>query len=1004
MVCHKDDKSPFDKHKVFVRNINENDTSLLSEQFGELCKEFFFFRNKNKATLTKSAICKFRSENEAKDFIEKYNNTNQFSSKIKCEFALKQKTSDKKIYTIANNNKQINYKNSLKLYTNVDIDKITLINYIRDIFYINKKSILTYFNGDNNLEKHDKTVNKKETYNYLEKSDDDAGNGDGNGDDIIIVTDKKCMEFEQLVLNVKKEQNVSKYVIKELNKADSVEGNRKNKNDDSTDINNDKNKNKHSKNKNENKQSKNKNDTITVSSNTINDYFVYVVEFLNLGIAVEFSKYINKENFTDFIKNKVPEIKSHILFHHEICYINIANKIVFIKNLHRTCHIENITKFFKHIEKSVKVIIPKKNDKKQGYAIVFFSNYSNAQKALRLNGTKLCGQSVTIQVDEKLTKLTSLNKSSVKKDNIKNVKKENGVTGTIKENVISEKIDKLSDSDRATSSDGDGSDGDDANSDGATGSNFDGTSQVSNEENIFPKNNKKSYDNKSDTITPRRNDASDGQTLFITNMPTETSDEEIKEYVVKNISKHYIYIKACRNNDKALSVFVKLRYKTDADNFLKKIGEYEEDENDNNNENNENVIDSYYNKKQNKEKFKQILIKGDNKIIQSDILFYKNNYLMIKRAVNKDEIKDKKKMISKEKKKKEKKINNNIHLINDNNINNKHLSDQIIKRNNKLMEKKKDILKNRNFVINPCRIYIRNYPIQLEKNVFRQMVLKYFTPIIIEKEKLKKKEAFKIANTIIKKMKILTNSVKNSEMIENFEDKKEKKSNKALICFIDVDKHEHAKMLINLLQNKNLMELVNKILYKGTIKTTQKNKYITYVDYCIEDMRKVHIKKIKEEKFLNLIKEKHGIIPTQKHIKKKKKINKISRGKKQREKRRLLRMQKENKNNVYMFHQVPLKKDNNNHINNDHTSHSTSNNMYTKVVNDPKHNISQNINKEHITSLKNEKKTIRKNKKSADPENFSNKKRKTIQNKVLDSKEIDAIKKDVKKFMKNIVP
>ncbi|ETW46914.1 hypothetical protein PFMALIP_04904 [Plasmodium falciparum MaliPS096_E11] len=536
------------------------------------------------------------------------------------------------------------------------------------------------------------------------------------------------------------------------------------------------------------------------------------------------------------------------------------------------------------------------------------------------------------------------------------------------------------------------------------------------------------------------NDVEEGKTLFITNIPPETTDDEIRNYIINNINKDYIYIKTCQSNNKNLSVFVKLKYKQDADTFLKKIGEYEYDENNdendntNNDENNndnsisddeENIIDKFYkNKKNKKEKMKKILLKENkNKHnINSEILFFKNTYLMIKRAVNRDLIKEKRKNYIKstdqenENNLKKKTKQNNIHLINDNNVNNENLSENIIKRNNNLMEKKKELLKNKNFFINPCRIYIRNYPAVLEQNTFRQLITKYFTPIIMKKYNMKKKEAFKKASQIIKKIKIIKDTdTTNSKDLNLSKEKSSKLKNKNIIlntnsnnnnvasknvknyiCFVDINKHENAKKMIQLLQNKNIYELINEIIYKKKFQTIKKNKNIIYVDYCIEDIRMIHIKKIKEEKFLNHVKQQNldkninnKIIDKKKKNKKK---NKVSRGKRQREKKRLLKMKNECTNILNVINNATLTKQIINQENN------TKNEITDKKDKD-KHTKLKKLNKTNKSiDEKKENKTKKNviNKKKLDKQKEAKAKKKTKKD------DVKLIRKDVLNFLNKI--
>ncbi|ANQ10478.1 Uncharacterized protein PCOAH_00050740 [Plasmodium coatneyi] len=850
MAKRSDKKNaPIDRHKVFVRNIRENDVAPLEEEFKKICTKYFFFKNKNNTT--KSAICSFKTDREAENFIQKYHDKKIQTSNIKCEFAFRKKYNEKKLISITYRRHKINHMNSIQLYTNCDLDTIVVLSYLKNIFLLHRHLLVKCLDehdqaerktsqrevgsqdtdGKNHPKENDQT-DKDEDHSEeaTQKSD---GDGDADEDDVQVVAEKKLKEFEEIVLNIEKE---NKNLDKKMRKKIIAKKSKKNKG---------------------------------ISKNC----FVYTIEFLNLKFAAHFYKYINRKNFLNYLEDNVKnEGKKDVFFFHELCYFNKNNKRVIVKNIKRTCHVENLQKLFKHIEKDPSIYFPKKDNKKQGYALVTFSSYENVKKALLLNKSKLCGSTIIVEEDKNPRLLKMLGVQAADHGE-KNHQVRDGVTDKEVDGEGSE--DGTNDGEESNDETDEGEEEeDDEDRDDEDRDDDDDDDDVDDDDDDEEQHDQRPHD--------RASDVEEGKTLFITNIPMGSTDEEVQSYVTKNISKNYVYIRTCRNNGKKISAFVKLKYKEDADTFLKKIGEYhdEKEQEDGEDDEEENVIDKFYNmKKKKKERMKQILLKDQNSGKNAEILFFKNNYLMIKRAVK------------------------------DNDINNDHLGENIIKRNNDLMEKKKQLLKNKNFLINPCRIYVRNYPASLEQNLFRQLITKYFTPLFMEKHNLKKKEAFKKANEIIKKMKIMKDHTKQKELAQNEEKNKklkDKKSNNKsgqnLICFIDINKHEHAKQIIHFLQNRNIYELINEIIYKKKFQTIRKNKNIMYVDYCIEDIRMVHIKKLKEEKFLNHIRQKNGAetnSPTKKTIKKKKK--KESRGRRQREKRRLLRMQNENTNIAHVI-------------------------------------------------------------------------------------------------------
>ncbi|KJP88527.1 hypothetical protein AK88_01806 [Plasmodium fragile] len=874
MAKRSDKKNtPIDRHKVFVRNIRENDVAPLEEEFKKICTKYFFFKNKNNST--KSAICSFKTDQDAANFIQHYHDKKIQTSNIKCEFAFRKKYNDKKLISITYRRQKINHLNSIQLYTNCDLDTIVVLSYLKNLFLLNKRLLIKSLDENNQTERkktsrelgsQDEDGKSRPGDNHqIDKDDDhseeeDTQNSDGDdgdksdqpsdADDVQVIVEKKLKEFEEIVLHIEK---TNKTLDKKTRKKLTAKMSKKNK---------------------------------ALSKNC----FVYTVEFLNLKLAAHFYTFINKKNFLNFlednVKNGEKKKKNNVLFFHELSYFNKNNRRVIVKNIKRTCHVENLQKLFKHIEKDPVIYFPKKDNKKQGYALVTFSSYQNVKKALLLNKSKVCGSTITIEEDRnpRLLKLLGVQQPGAGEK----THQEGGNGGADKEDDGDRSNEETEDEEQSDEETNDGErSSDEETNDGERSSDEetnDGEKSSDEETNDGEKSSDEETNDgerQGERTRERTNDVEEGKTLFITNIPMGTTDEEVQSYVDKNISKNYVYIRTCRNNGKKISAFVKLKYKNDADTFLKKIGEYdegEEDEEDQNEGENENVIDKFYNtKKKKKERMKQILLKDNNSGKNAEILFFKNNYLMIKRA--------------------------------DNDVNNDHLGENIIKRNNDLMEKKKQLLKNKNFLINPCRIYVRNYPASLEQNLFRQLITKYFTPLFMKKHNLKKKEAFKKANEIIKKMKIMKDHTKQKEPTQNEEKNKKLKDKKGsnkngqnLICFIDINKHEHAKQIIHFLQNRNIYELINEIIYKKKFQTIRKNKNIMYVDYCIEDIRMVHIKKLKEEKFLNYIREKNGAA-TNSLIKKtiKKKKNKQSRGKRQREKRRLLRMQNENTNIAHVI-------------------------------------------------------------------------------------------------------
>ncbi|SCM05803.1 RNA-binding protein, putative [Plasmodium chabaudi chabaudi] len=843
--------SPIDKHKVFVRNIRENDVKELTERFEKECKKHFFF--KSKSSSTKSAICIFHNEEDATNFITKYNNSNDFSTKIMCEFAIKKRHNEKVLTSILYNRKKIKYSNSIKIYTNCDIDNITILNYLKNIYFMKKDVLLKCENDQSKSLEYKNKINT---------------NNDNHSDEEIeiVASSEKDKKFEDMVINIEKTSNINKSIIlKKINNA-NFKGNKKD-------------------------ESKN--------------YFGYVAEFANYKLASTFYQLINKNEFQNYLKNNNKNGDyEHVFFLHELCLLNTGHKMIIIKNLNAKCHTENIQKLFKNIETNPKIHIPKKNDKKQGYAFVTFSNHKNAKKALLLTGTILCG-----------------NKINIEKYN-KEIKPFNDKTSKDTEDLSNDSVDDYNnypnedqesdDEDVDTKSDESSSSIDDNNSDEEVASLSKKRKLNDSNQKDDKDNNKKKRKMKNNEKRDYKKDAEEGKTIFITNIPTETTNEEIKEYIEKNISKDYTYIKTCRNDYKKISVFVKLTRKIDADNFLKKIGEYNEE--DEQISESENVIDQFYNNanKKKKEKLKKILLNEDSNLKHTDILFFKNNYLMIKRAVPNDIIKDKKKLpTDKKEKKKKNKLRNNIHLINDNYVNNENIPSNVLLRNKKLLDKKTKLLKDSNFVINPCRLYVRNYPLAVEQNTFRRLIAKHFTPIFIKKFSLKRKAAFKKANEVITKMKLMKDNTSNKDLVQDgkvgptIRNKDSNNANtmddgakKNVICFLDINKHEYAKQIISLLQNKNMYDLINQIFSKKdipTIKTNKKPKNILYVDYCIENLRMLHIKKMKEEKFKNRLKQTNqNNLSTKKVITKKPK--KMSRGLRQREKRRLLKAQNENKN------------------------------------------------------------------------------------------------------------
>eukprot|EP00366_Plasmodium_knowlesi_P003436 XP_002260933.1 hypothetical protein, conserved in Plasmodium species [Plasmodium knowlesi strain H] len=899
MAKRSDKKNaPIDRHKVFVRNIRENDVAPLEEEFKNICTKYFFFKNKNNST--KSAICSFKTDREAENFIQKYHDKKIRTSNIKCEFAFRKKYNDKKLISITYRRHKINHLNSIQLYTNCDLDTIVVLSYLKNLFLLNKHLLVKSLDENDEAERkmptrevasqdtdgksrprdnhridEDEEHSKQVTQNSEGNTDGNKSDQSNDGDDIQVVAERKLKEFEEIVLNIEKEK---KDLDKKMTKKLIAKMPNKNK---------------------------------SLSKNC----FVYTVEFLNLKMAVHFYKYINRKNFLNYLEDNVKNGgEKNVFFFHDLCYLNKNNRRVIVKNIKRTCHVENLQKLFKHIEKDPSIYFPKKDNKKQGYAVVTFSNYQNVKKALLLNKSKVCGSTITVEEDRNPRFLKLLGVQGADDGESTNNRTHDG------ENSNDEKDDGDSSNDETDGgessndeTDGGESSNDEKDDGDSSNDETDDGENSNDEKDDGDSSNKKADDEERHDKRTRDHvsDVEEGKTLFITNIPMGSTDEEVQSYVTKNISKNYIYIRTCRKDGKKISAFVKLKYKEDADTFLKKIGEYHE-ENEEEGEEEENVIDKFYNmKKKKKERMKQILLKDHNSGKNAEILFFKNNYLMIKRAVSKDSIKEKKKIPIEEKNKKKQKdrLHNNIHLVQDNDINNEHLGENIIKRNNDLMEKKKKLLKNKNFLINPCRIYVRNYPASLEQNLFRQLITKYFTPLFMQKHNLKKKEAFKKANEIIKKMKIMKDHTKEKEPTQNEEKNKKLKDKKIsnknsqnLICFIDINKHEHAKQIIHFLQNRNIYELINEIIYKKKFQTIRKNKNIMYVDYCIEDIRMVHIKKLKEEKFLNHIRQKNGAETnslTKKTIKKKKK--KESRGKRQREKRRLLKMQNENTNIAHII-------------------------------------------------------------------------------------------------------
>ncbi|ETB59429.1 hypothetical protein YYC_02913 [Plasmodium yoelii 17X] len=969
--------SPIDKHKVFVRNIRENDVNKLTERFEKECKKYFFFKNKTNST--KSAICIFHNEEDATNFITKYNNSKDFSTKIMCEFAIKKKHDEKNLVSVLYNRNKINYPNSIKIYTNCDIGNIIILNYLKSIYLIKKKILL---NCENNKSIDNKNqINK----NQINKNSNNSNNNNNDDDDddeeiVIVASSEKDKKFEEIVINIEKQSNINKNnIFKKINNLKFKD----NKNDEST------------------------------------SYFEYVVEFANFNLASTFYQFINKNEFQNYLKNNDQNIENeNLFFFHELCLLNTEHKMVILKNLNRKCHTENIQKLFKNIEKNIKINIPKKNDKKQGYAFVTFSNYKSVEKALLLTNTILCGNKIIIEKYNKEIKL--LNGKSHQDTETKSVEPFSYYNSYNNESQENDEEDSDNKSDE-------------------TDNNIDNDNSDQNVSLLSKKRKLTEYDENQtgskitkiggdkiggDNKRDYKKDVEEGKTIFITNIPTETTNDEIKEYIEKNISKDYIYIKTCRNDYKKIYVFVKLKKKIDADNFLKKIGEYnsEEDEQMNGNENeNENVIDQFYNNanKKKKEKLKQILLNENQNLKHTDILYFKNNYLMIKRAVPNDIIKDKKKSPEKKEKKEKKKkntISNNIHLINDNDVNNENVPSNILLRNKKLLDKKTELLKNKNFVINPCRLYIRNYPLVVEQNIFRSLITKHFTPIFMKKFKLKKKEAFKKANEVIKKMKLMKDNNSNKEIVQdtkvgpiihnndnNNDNTMDKGANKNVICFLDINKHENTKQIISLLQNKNIFDVINEKIYKKKFQTIKKSKNILYVDYCIEDLRMLHIKKIKEEKFLKHLKEKNeNNLPTKKKIKKNtNKTKKMSRGKRQREKRRLLKAQNENKNIINIINPMTL----------DQKDNPIKTEKHKKRVTFLDQTNNEEINTTKPSSLKkkeinNKDKKIKSKKLNAQDSGKTKKKVKTVKSIIKKgtenpNKNIESIQKDVLKFLKN---
>lgn len=939
--------SPIDKHKVFVRNIRENDVNELTERFEKECKKHFFFKNKTNST--KSAICIFHNEKDATNFITKYNNSKEFSTNIMCEFAIKKRHDEKILASILYNRNKIKYPNSIKIYTNCDIGNIIILNYLKNIYLIKKKLLL---NCENNKSK-----------SIYDKNQINKNSNNSNDEEIeIVASSENDKKFEEIVINIEKQSNINKNsILKKINNINFKD----NKNDDSK------------------------------------NYFEYVVEFANFNLASTFYQFINKNEFQNYLKNNDENIDyENVFFFHELCLLNTEHKMVVLKNLNRKCHTENIQKLFKNIEKNLKINIPKKNDKKQGYAFVTFSNHKNVEKALLLTNTILCGNKIII---EKYNKEMKLFNGKFFQDN--------GITSTEpfsyynsynNENQETDKEDVDNKSGETDNS------ADNNNSDKYTSSLSKKRKLNEIDEKENQDNNKKKTKMKDEKKRDYKKDVEEGKTIFITNIPTEATNEEIKEYIEKNISKDYIYIKTCRNDYKKIYVFVKLKKKIDADNFLKKIGEYNNEEDEQINES-ENVIDQFYNNanKKKKEKLKKILLNEDQNLKHTDILSFKNSYLMIKRAVPNDIIKDKKKTpVEKKEKKKNNNntISNNIHLINDNDVNNENVPSNILLRNKKLLDKKTELLKNKNFVINPCRLYIRNYPLVVEQNTFRRLIAKHFTLIFMNKFKLKKKEAFKKANEIIQKMKLMKDNNSNKEIVQNSKvgpiihnnvsnnvNTMDKGVNKNAICFLDINKHEYTKQIISLLQNKNIFDVINEKIYKKKFQTIKKSKNILYVDYCIEDLRMLHIKKIKEEKFLKHLKEKNeNNLPTKKKIKKNtKKTKKMSRGKRQREKRRLLKAQNENKNIINIINPVTI----------DQKDNSLKKEKHKKRVTFIDHTNNEEINTTRPSSLKkkeinNKDKKIKSKKLNTQDSGKTKKKVKTVKS---------IIKNGTEKANKNIV-
>jgi len=243
-----------------------------------------------------------------------------------------------------------------------------------------------------------------------------------------------------------------------------------------------------------------------------------------------------------------------------------------VRNLAFKMTTEELTEAFNSHGKVTDVHIPKKKNKRMGFAFIQMSNKAQAGMAMKaLTGQELKGRKIA--VDWALPKDKFEAKQETKEESSDESEEEmevdaNEENGDVSDSEEEMKVEENSDGDE----DDDEDDGDDSEEDESEEEESSGSEEDTEDED------EEDEDKKKDTSKPKQNDrpsdVEEGRTVFVRNLPFSVGEEDVVEFFSEYGDVKYAKLVKDKNSGMPRgSAFVQFKSKEFADKCLKECGE-----------------------------------------------------------------------------------------------------------------------------------------------------------------------------------------------------------------------------------------------------------------------------------------------------------------------------------------------------------------------------------------------------------------------------------------------